>query len=106
MDKDVSKRAFTYQNCLRLLAVSTSFWLPLVVGYSAGLFRPLLRTVAEGSVVYAGIASLVIGFVGVLFLPSDFAYQKLFYVLLYLLVAPVVLFFTGWSGMFLSGYGY
>ncbi|SDJ03621.1 hypothetical protein SAMN05216588_13516 [Pseudomonas flavescens] len=106
MDNDVSNGVFTYQNCLRLLAIGTSFWLPLLVGYSAGLFRPIPRTVAEGSVAYAGIASLVIGFFGVLFLRSEFVYQKVCYVLLYLLIAPIVLFFTGWSGMLLSGYGY
>jgi hypothetical protein len=61
---------------------------------------------SEGSVAISGIAAIVTGFIAIIILPTKELIIKIIFIVLYLFIAPFVLFFSGWGGMLVSGYGF
>lgn len=94
----------------RIAAISAPLWVPLLVGYSIGIYSQQIerisRTTSEGSVAISGIAAITIGFITTITLPTNERIAKILLIVLYLFVAPFVLFFSGWGGMLASGYGF
>ena len=94
----------------RIGAISSPLWAPLLTGYAFALcgelFEESSASVSEGSVAIAGIVAIVTGFFTVLLLPNTSRIGKIFLVILYLCVSPIILFISGWGGMLASGHGH
>lgn len=94
----------------RIAAITSPFWLPLLIGNAFGVFsrnfERISGEISEASVAISGIVAIIIGFVAVVTLPTKGRLPKILLMTVYLIVTPVVLFFSGWGGLFASGYGH
>ncbi|MCU7917264.1 MAG: hypothetical protein KZQ95_02765 [Candidatus Thiodiazotropha sp. (ex Epidulcina cf. delphinae)] len=96
---------------LRVSAVLAPLWAPLFIGYFFAAWESLIdarppRNLAEGSVAYGSILSLIVGATVFFRALSENQLLKLIALAVYAVVGGFALFFSGWMGMSVAGYGY
>ncbi|WP_446811603.1 hypothetical protein ACH50O_08580 [Methylomonas sp. 2BW1-5-20] len=95
---------------LRFAAFSSPLWAPILAGYCFSLYGKLFdnpsRNLVEGSVALVGLLAFLAGAFSVLIDPMASDTARYFNFILYSCVALFILFFTGWSGMQIGGYGH
>ncbi|WP_415878881.1 hypothetical protein [Methylomonas sp. TEB] len=95
---------------LQFGAFSAPLWAPLLAGYCFSLYGQLFvspsRNLVEGSVALVGLLAFLAGVLSVLTDPRVSISAKIFNFVVYSCVALFVLFFTGWGGMQIGGYGH